>query len=216
MNRYRHLLVAVAALAALATARAATAGVPTEQLKLQIDRVLTALEDPTMKVDGKAAERRTRVRTIANDIFDWTETAKRSLARHWQPLTDAQRDEFVQLFGDLLERAYISKIELYTGEKVTYAGEVVEGDQAFVKTKIVTKQGSDVPIDYRMLRRGDRWLVYDVVIEGVSLVGNYRTQFNRLIQTSSYGDVVAKMRAKLTESEDAESAASKRAPRSGR
>ena len=216
MNRYRHLLVAVAALAALATARAATAGVPTEQLKLQIDRVLTALEDPTIKVDGKAAERRTRVRTIANDIFDWTETAKRSLARHWQPLTDAQRDEFVQLFGDLLERAYISKIELYTGEQVTYAGEVVEGDQALVKTKIVTKQGSDVPIDYRMLRRGDRWLVYDVVIEGVSLVGNYRTQFNRLIQTSSYGDVVAKMRAKLTESEYAESAASKRAPRSGR
>jgi phospholipid transport system substrate-binding protein len=216
MNRYRRLLAAVAALATLAGARTVAAGSPTEQLKVEVDRVITTLADPALKVDGKTAERRGRVRAIANDIFDWNETAKRSLARHWQPLTEAQRAEFVQLFGDLLERAYISKIDLYSGEKVTYAGEVVEGDQALVKTKVATKQGNEVPIDYRMLRRGDQWLVYDVVIEGVSLVGNYRTQFNKLIQTSSYSDVVAKMRAKLTEPEYAGSDGSKRPPRAGR
>jgi phospholipid transport system substrate-binding protein len=216
MNRYRGLLVTVAALTTLAAARMATAGSPTEHLKFEIDRVLTTLADPALKVEGKSAERRARVRAIANDIFDWAETAKRSLARHWQPLTDAQRAEFVQLFGDLLERAYISKIDLYSGEKVTYVGEVVEGDQALVKTKISTKQSDDVPIDYRMLRRGEQWLVYDVVIEGVSLVGNYRTQFNKLIQTSSYGDVVAKMRAKLTEVGYPESDGSKRAARPAR
>ncbi len=213
MNRHRRLLVAMAALATLAAAPIASAGTPTEHLKFEIDRVLTTLADPGLKVDGRSAERRARVRAIANDIFDWMETAKRSLARHWQPLTEAQRAEFVQLFGDLLERAYISKIDMYSGEKVAYAGEVVEGDQALVKTKIVTKQGSDVPVDYRMHKHGEQWRVYDVVIEGVSLVGNYRTQFNKLMQTSSYDDVVARMRTKLGESDYAEADGSKRAPR---
>ena len=136
------------------------------------------------------------MRKVANDIFDFGEIARRSLARHWQPLTDKQRDEFVMLFADLLERSYISKIELYGGEKILYTGERVEGDQASVATRIITKNGTDVPIDYRMLKRGDRWLVYDVNIEGVSLVSNYRTQFNKIIQTASYNDLVQKMRTK--------------------
>ena len=103
------------------------------------------------------------------------------------------------LFADLLERSYISKIELYGGEKILYTGERVEGDQASVATRIITKNGTDVPIDYRMLKRGDRWLVYDVNIEGVSLVSNYRTQFNKIIQTASYNDLVQKMRTKQDE-----------------
>jgi phospholipid transport system substrate-binding protein len=175
------------------------AGQPTEQLRAQVDRVIKVLDDPELKKESLAKERRAAVRKIANEIFDFGETAKRSLARHWAPLTPAERDEFVELFADLLERSYISKIELYGGEKVAYVGETIDGDQATVKTKITTKQGTEIPIDYRMLRRGDKWLVYDVIIEGVSLVANYRVQFNKIIVTSSYQKLVKKMRDKQEE-----------------
>jgi len=119
----------------------------------------------------------------------------------------------VKLFGDILERSYISKIDLYSGEKVVWVSESVAGDQATVRTKVITKQGVDVPIDYHMFRRGDRWLVYDVVIENVSLVSNYRTQFNKIIQTSSYQELVKKMKAKQEEFQYEESAKQKRAAR---
>jgi phospholipid transport system substrate-binding protein len=177
----------------------AAAGAPTDQLKTQIDRVLKALDDPELKKEGKARERRVAVRKIANDIFDFGETARRSLGRHWQARTPGERDEFVQLFSDLLERSYISKVELYGGEKIQYLGDTIEGEQAKVQTKLLTKGGSEIPIEYRMHRKGDRWLVYDVIIEGVSLVANYRTQFNKIIQTSSYQELVKKMKSKQEE-----------------
>jgi phospholipid transport system substrate-binding protein len=177
----------------------AAAGAPTDQLKTQIDRVLKALDDPELKKEGKARERRVAVRKIANDIFDFGETARRSLGRHWQARTPGERDEFVQLFSDLLERSYISKVELYGGEKIQYLGDTIDGEQAKVQTKLLTKGGSEIPIEYRMHRKGDRWLVYDVIIEGVSLVANYRTQFNKIIQTSSYQELVKKMKSKQEE-----------------
>ena len=183
------------------TASPAAAGVPSDQLKAQIDRVLKTLDDPELKKEGKARDRRAAVRKIANDIFDFGETARRSLGRHWQPRTAAERDEFVQLFADLLERSYISKVELYGGEKIQYLGDTIEGEQARVQTKLVTKGGSDIPIEYRMHRKGDRWLVYDVIIEGVSLIANYRTQFNKIIQTASYQELVKKMKAKQDETQ---------------
>jgi phospholipid transport system substrate-binding protein len=177
----------------------AVAGPPSDQLKSQIDRVLKTLDDPELKKEGRGKERRTAVRKIANDIFDFNETARRSLGRHWQARTPAERDEFVQLFSDLLERSYISKVELYGGEKIQYVGDTIDSDQAKVQTKLLTKGGSDIPIEYRMSRKGDRWLVYDVIIEGVSLVANYRTQFNKIIQTSSYQELVKKMKNKQEE-----------------
>ena len=181
------------------TASPAAAGVPSDQLKAQIDRVLKTLDDPELKKEGKARDRRAAVRKIANDIFDFGETARRSLGRHWQPRTPAERDEFVELFADLLERSYISKVELYGGEKIQYLGDTIEADQAKVQTKLLTKGGNEIPIEYRMHRKGDRWLVYDVVIEGVSLIANYRTQFNKIIQTASYQELVKKMKAKQEE-----------------
>jgi phospholipid transport system substrate-binding protein len=177
----------------------ARAGAPLEQLRAQINRVLKILDDPNMKKDERARDRRAAVRKIADDIFDFQETAKRSLARHWQPRTAAERDEFVRLFSDLLERSYLSRIELYGGEKIAYLGDNLEDDIALVRTRIVTKGGAEVPIEYRMLKKGDRWLVYDVIIEGVSLVANYRTQFNKIIQTSSYAELVKRMKVKQDE-----------------
>lgn len=197
----RHLLLALLAALPLLVVRPAAAATPMEQLRADIDRVIKTVEDPELRKQGRVKERRAAVRKIANQIFDFSETAKRSLGRHWQARTPAEREEFTQLFADLLERSYISKIELYGGEKIAYAGESVDGDQAVVHTRILTKQGSEVPVDYRMLKHSNdgRWQVYDVIIEGVSLVSNYRTQFNKIIQTSSFRDLVKKMKAKQEE-----------------
>jgi phospholipid transport system substrate-binding protein len=196
----RALVLAVLLPFVLAAPQRAWAGAPTDQLRAEIDRAVKILEDPELKKDGRQRDRRTAVREVANDIFDFSETAKRSLARHWTPRTQAEKDEFVGLFTDLLERSYISKIELYGGEKVQFVGETIEGEGAVVRTKLVTKQGTEIPIDYRMLKRGDnKWLVYDVVIEGVSLISNYRTQFNKIITTSSFQELMKKMKTKQDE-----------------
>jgi phospholipid transport system substrate-binding protein len=195
----RSLVGVALACVLLAAPLAALAGAPTEQLRTQVDRVLKLLDDPALKAPDKARERRVAVRKVADDIFDFGETARRSLGRHWAARTPQEREEFVKLFGDLLERSYISKIELYGGEKIQYVGDKVDGDTALVQSKLLTKTGSEVPIEYRMLRKGERWLVYDVVIEGVSLVANYRTQFNKIIQTSSFQDLVKKMKTRQEE-----------------
>lgn len=191
--------VAFVGLLILSTAQGGWAATAQEQLRGAIDRVVTTLENPALKGDGKTAERRSAVRKIANEIFDFGEIARRSLGRYWQPLSEAQRSEFVGLFGDLLERSYISKIELYGGEKIIYSGERVDGDLATVSTKIITKNGTEVPVDYRLFRRGENWMIYDVNIEGISLVSNYRTQFNKIIQTSGYNSLVDRMKTKQTE-----------------
>jgi phospholipid transport system substrate-binding protein len=177
----------------------ASAGPPTDQVRGSVDRVLKILSDAELKKEAKTGERREMIRTVANEIFDFTEISQRSLARHWTGRTPAERQEFVLLFGDLLEHSYITKIETYSGEKIQYAGEVPDGDQAVVKTRIVTKQGIEIPVDYRMFLKADRWRAYDVNIEGVSLVSNYRTQFNAVIQRAGYPDLVTKLKAKQAE-----------------
>jgi len=174
----------------------AYAGAPTDELRGHVDQVIKILQRPDLQGEGKTTERRMAVRKVANDIFDFEETAKRSLGQHWQARTPAEREEFTHLFADLVEHAYIAKIDRYSGENVSYVGESVEGDLATVRTKILTKQGSQVPVDYRMRRQGAGWRVYDVIIEGVSLTANYRSQFNKIIQTASYEDLVAKLKAK--------------------
>lgn len=182
----------------------AWAGGPMEQLRERVDRVLQVLEDPALRAE--AAERRAALRRIALEIFDFRELSQRALARHWQGRTPAERDEFVELFADLLERSYVGKIETYSGgDRIDYVAETVENGQATVRTRIVTKAGTEIPLDYRLHRVGDRWLVYDVTIEGVSLVANYRAQFARIIQTSSFQSLMDKLKAKREEEVEAAS-----------
>jgi phospholipid transport system substrate-binding protein len=192
------LLCFLCVLASIPAAGGAGPG-PTEQLRGAIDRVLAVLDDPALKTPARAADRHRAVRQIADEIFDFEETARRAMAQHWRSLTPIQQREFVEVFSDLLERAYMSKIELYSGEKIQYPAERVEGDVATVWTRIITKKGVEVPIDYRMLMRGERWRIYDVSIEGVSLVANYRTQFNSVVRTSSYDELLRRMRSRVEE-----------------
>ena len=211
MASVRVLTLAIVAVV-LTSGGPAWAGAPTDQLRGRVDRVLRVLEDPALKQDVRGADRRAAIRTIAHEIFDFRELSRRALARHWQARTPAERDEFVQLFADLLERSYIGKVEMYSGgDSIHYMSETVEGDQATVRTRIVTRSGTEIPVDYRLHRVGDRWLVYDVAIEGVSLVANYRAQFNRIIQASSFRGLIAKLSAKKDEAADADSAPARRA-----
>ena len=192
--------IAVVLTLAMGAGRPAWAGAPTEQLRTQIDRVIKVLEDPEMAKEARMVERRTVIRRVANDIFDFSETTRRSLGPHWHARTPQEREEVTRLYADLLERSYIGKIEMYSGEKIQFLGDTIDGDQATVRTRLVTRQGTDIPVDYRMHRvPGDRWLTYDVSIEGVSLVANYRAQFNKIIQTSGYTSLVKKLTAKEQE-----------------
>jgi phospholipid transport system substrate-binding protein len=168
----------------------ALAGPVSDQFRADLTRVLKTVEE----FEGKPeAARRAAIRSAAELVFDWREMASRALAVHWQARTEEERAEFVRLFTDLVERAYISKVERYSGESVNLVGEKVEGGLAVVQTRFITTKGQEVPMDYRLISK-DRWRVYDVVIEGVSLVGNYRTQFDRVIRSSSYAKLVERLK----------------------
>jgi phospholipid transport system substrate-binding protein len=186
--------LAIVMLALLLAAAPASAATPTETLKAYGDVVLKILEDPALKSPERKQDRRTAVRKVAEEVFDIGETAKRALGPHWQQRTPAEREEFTQLFADLLESTYIARIDEYGGERIRYTGEKIDGDSAIVQTRVLTKKGSEAPVDARMIRRGDKWYIYDVMIEGVSLVNNYRTQFDRIIRSASYAELVKRLR----------------------
>ena len=211
-QRRFHLPLVGAVVLALIVAFAvpARAGAPTDALKQSVDQVVKILSDPALREKPEA--RHAQVRKVAESIFDYPDTARRSLGQHWTARTPEQQQEFIKLFADILDRSYVSKIDLYQGERVQYTGETIDGNEATVKTMITAKQGSDIPVDYRMHMKSGRWAVYDVIIEGVSLVSNYRTQFNKIIQTESYDALVQRLRAKET-AEPAASSGRKRGER---
>ena len=199
------VMVVTAFALVIGSAAFASAGAPTDQVREYTDAVVRVLEDPALKAEDKKLERRAAVRKIAAEVFDVQETARRALGPHWQQRTPQERQEFVQLFNELLEQTYISKIDLFGGERLKFTDEKVDGDNAIVRAKVLMRQQqAEVPVEARLLRKGDRWLIYDVLIENVSLVGNYRSQFDRIIRTQGYDELVKRLRTRgefLRESE---------------
>jgi len=185
------------------------AGLATDQVKGTVDQVIKILTDPALKGEKKIRERRAKIRQVVLQRFGFTEMSKRSLGRYWNERTPEERTEFVRLYTDLLERAYIDRIDGYTGEQVVYLGESIDGDYSEVRSKIVTKRNQEIPIIYRLQLASTNWEVYDVIVEGVSLVNNYRTQFSKIIRTSSYQELVKKMQVKLEGEEAGELGAPK-------
>jgi len=174
----------------------ATAGEPTDLVRQITDQVLKILEDPQFQAPNRHAERQERLHKIAEQVFDWQEMARRALAVHWRERTPQEQQEFVRLFRDLVEGTYINRLESSIQEngEIQYVGEQVDGSRAAVKTNVVTRRNQQVPIEYRLQKADGRWLIYDVLVEGISLVNNYRSQFNRIITSSSYNDLVQKMK----------------------
>lgn len=177
----------------------AYAGVPTDQVRQTVDKVLDILNNKELKKPGKVKERRAAIRKTVGERFDFEEMAKRSLALYWKQRTPEEKKEFVPLYADLLERSYIKKIENYSDEKIIYTDEKIDDGYAIVKTKIITKRNVEIPIEYKLLKKNNKWDVYDVVIESVSLVNNYRNQFSKIIRTNSYEELVKRMKHKQDE-----------------
>ena len=180
---------------ALAWVQGAWAGPPTDQLRDGVERVVKILRDPELKGDTKVNERNAAVNKVADQIFDFGETAKRALGQHWAQRTPAEREEFVRLFTELVQRTYLSKVDQYNSE-MTFQKDVVDGSQAVVQTTLLLGKGGQMSLDYRMHHPRDRWQVYDLSIDGISLVASYRSQFNKIVRTDSYEGLVAKLRSR--------------------
>ena len=179
----------------LTTTRVAAAGPATEAVRTTINEVIRVLQDEEMKKPARAEERRRLLERVIGDRFSYEEMSKRSLGAQWNKLSPAERQEFVQLFQQLLSSSYAGKIEGYSGEQVSYLNERLQDGYAEVRTKVMTGK-VEIPLDYRMLQLDGNWRVYDVVVDGVSLVSNYRGQFAKILRTSSYSDLVEKLRKK--------------------
>jgi phospholipid transport system substrate-binding protein len=198
--RYLGIWILLGSLGLSGTIMCAEAGEPLEKIRQTVDDVVTVLSDEALKAPERTEERRKKIRQAVFQRFGFDEMAQRALAQHWRKLTPEQRQEFVAVFSDLLERSYIDKIENYGGSKqdILYTKETIDKDgYAAVRSEIVNKRDMNVEVEYRLLQRDGDWAVYDVVIEGVSLVNNYRTQFNKIITESSYENLVKQMKLKL-------------------
>jgi len=171
----------------------------TADVKRTVDKVVSIVADERMKKPGNEAKRRAALKSAISTMFDYGEMAKRSLGVNWRGRTKAEQKDFVNLFATLLENSYAGKIESYENQRIVYDKESIDGDYAEVKSRIVTAKRDEYSLDYRLMRQGNRWMVYDVVIEGVSLVSNYRSQFQKIITSQGYGALVKKLRAKSDE-----------------
>jgi phospholipid transport system substrate-binding protein len=196
----------VAAWIMMAGAVAAPAMGPRETVESAVGRVINLVQDTdAVKTElARPSDRRAEMRRMARELFDFEEVTRRTLSRHWAARSAEERAEFVALFTELLERSYISRVEAYAGENITYLGEAVEAGYATVRSKILTDRRSEIALDYRLHLRDGRWRVYDLQIDGVSFVSTYRSQFDRIIQAESYGALLERMRKKSVEATLAE------------
>jgi phospholipid transport system substrate-binding protein len=173
----------------------AMAGQATESVRVTIDEVLKILNDKELKTPAKQEDRRQRLEKVVAARFDYSEMSRRSLGAQWNQLSDKEKQEFVDLFRTLLTNTYADRVETYSGEGVQYLNERTEKEYAEVRTKVLSGK-TEIPMDYRLMNKSNDWHVYDVVVDGVSLVNNYRGQFSKILHTSSYSDLVDQLRKK--------------------
>lgn len=190
------LLLAAAIFVLVGAANPAQAVTPREEIQSSVEKVLTILKDPNLKPESKRQERIAQLRQVIFPKFDFTEMARRSLGADWQKRTPEQQKEFVKLFTELIEASYVSNLDSYNGEKVAFTGDKQDGEYAQVDTKITSNKGDDSPVSYKLRQNDGSWKIYDVVIENISIVNNYRSQFSRVIARSSFDDLLRQMKEK--------------------
>lgn len=173
------------------------AGEPTENIKAVTDKLITIISDKALQAPEMKDKRGQAIMETIDAVFSWEEFSKRALARNWNKRSIEERKEFVSLFRQLIADTYMEKTYQYSGESITYLDEKIEGDHGKVKSVFNTSDGKQIPVEYRIMNKDGSWRVYDLYIEGVSLVGNYRSQFNDIIIGSSYEVLVTRLREKL-------------------
>ena len=189
----RAIMIVIATILVAANAFAG----PGEEVKKVVDEVVRIVSDKDLKKNDQ--KRRQALKRTISTVFDYSEMAKRSLGKHWNQRTPAEKKQFSDLFASLLENSYASKIESYNNEKIVYLKENLDGEHAEVKSKVLTTKRDEFTLDYRLINQNGKWLVYDIVIEGISLVSNYRTQFNKIITSDGYSELVKKLQNKTEE-----------------
>jgi phospholipid transport system substrate-binding protein len=188
--------IALLALAEFGIASALLAGEPLEVIKVSADRAIQILKNPQFQAKEKKKERIERLKEIVNPLFDFEEMARRSLGPHWRRRSPQEQKEFVKLFRDFIEKIYSNNVDLYAGERVVYGRETVEDDYAQVESTLVNPKGEEVSIVYRLRRNSGKWKVYDAVVENISIVNNYRSQFDRVISKSSFEELMRLLKEK--------------------
>ena len=173
------------------------AGELSDDIKKVTDKLINIVTDEKLMPLDRDAERRKLIRDAVNEIFDWEAFSRRALGRHWKKRTDKEKKEFVDLFGKLLERTYMDKTRQYSGEKVVFLNEIIDGDYGVAETNVITSDGKKIAVNYRAQKEKGKWRVYDIQVEGVSLVNNYRVQFNDIITKSSYDELVRRIKEKV-------------------
>jgi phospholipid transport system substrate-binding protein len=179
----------------LAVSAPAEAGAPLERVKSAVAAVIDIVTRPDLRGPANLVARRALLREVADDLFDFPEMARRSLGYHWATPSPAERTEFLALYTDLLERSYVTTIENYAGEEIVYLSETIEDEHATIRSRIVTHRGAEIAVDYRLRRSAAGWSAFDVVLEHVSLSANYREQVNRVLSTTSFASLLARLRA---------------------
>ena len=177
------------------------AGEPTDRIKAVSEKLIAVVTDSALKAPEMNEKREKMIMETVDSVFSWEEFSKRALAKYWSKRTDQEKKEFVSLFGQLVERSYMDKTSQYSGENVLFLDEKIEGEYGSVNTKLITSTGTQTPVEYRMINKNGTWWVYDVYIEGVSLVNNYRSQFNSILVNSSYEELVKRLQEKLEKGE---------------
>ena len=181
----------------LASLTSANAGAPLDLVRTTVDRAIQILKDPKLSSPDKKKERVDRLREALDAIFDYEEMAKRALGYHWRQRTRAEQEEFVKLFREFLQRVYSDKIGLYGGEQVRFGREVMDDEFAQVESTIIQPKGEEIAVVYKLRQVNGQWKVYDAIVENISIVNNYRSQFDRVISSSSYEELVKRLREKV-------------------
>jgi len=199
MKKLGKVIIVFVVFLALSGTASADATELTSYVRSTIDSSLAILNDPALSGKTHAAERKAGVSALIDETIDFKEMTKRSLGVHWKKRTYEEKSEFVRLFSKLLKASYMDQIETNYDARVLYTGEKInkKHTRGLVRTVVKTRKDTEVPIDYRMMKKDGGWVAYDIVIEGVSLVSNYRTQFGQIIQRSSYDELIKSLREKM-------------------
>jgi len=196
LDRPRLHFIMLVAIIYFSLGKIALAGEPLELVKAAAEKAIAVLKDPRLKAPENKPERIERLKEIINPIFDYEEMARRSLGSHWRRRSPSEQQEFAKLFRAFLEKIYSDRVDLYEGEKVVFGRETIDQDYAQVESTMTTAKGEDISVVYRLKRADGKWKVYDAVVENISIVNNYRSQFDRVISKSSYDELKRMLKEK--------------------
>jgi phospholipid transport system substrate-binding protein len=203
-NCFCRLILWIIPAFAFAVPLTVSAGELADRVKEATDKLIEIFSDQKLDAPEMEEKRDRMTREAVDEVFDWEAFSRRTMGRQWRRLSPDEKKEFVSLFEQFLERTYLYKIKHYSGESMVFLNEEIDGKYGKLEAKIITENGMDVPVDYRMIKKDGTWFVYDVHIEGVSLVNNYRTQFNNILTKSSYSELKKLLECTLEEESEAQ------------